>query len=353
MIDAAVLRICGQPPALERRPLPVAAAGEVIVRVAAAPITPLDVLCASGTSYFGEPATPYVPGVQGVGCLPDGTPVWFATSAGMRPGDGSMAAVVAVPARDVVPLPPGAPLPLIAALGLSAVAAQAALTVAGPLSPSTDRDMPAPGPGTGGPGDGDDGTGGPGSRAAGKQVVVLGAGGVVGQTAIQLALLGGARRVIAVARSPEALARAAQLGAAATVPLLPDDSETGLADCLRDAADGPVDLVIDPVFGMPAAAALRVLRPGGTLVNLGSSAAATAPIDSATLRGGSLRITGYTNNALTTEERARLITEIAGHATAGRLTTTYETAPLASVAEAWTRQVVGRTRGRVVLSIVD
>ncbi|BBH69261.1 NADPH:quinone reductase [Actinoplanes sp. OR16] len=336
MIDAAVLRICGRPPVIESRPLPPLGPGEVLVRVAAAPITPLDVLCASGTSYFGEPATPYVPGVQGVGCLPDGRPVWFATSAGMRPGDGSMASVVAVPAHDIVPLPVDAPVPLTAALGLSAVAAQAALHVAGPLTNAT------PGSATGQAG-GD----------VGKQVLVLGAGGVVGQAAIQLALLGGARRVIAVARSPEALAHAEQLGAAATVPLLPDDSETGLADCLRDVADGPVDLVIDPVFGIAAAAALRVLRPGGTLVNLGSSASATAPIDSATLRGGSLRVAGYTNNALTTEERARLITEIAAHATAGRLTVKHEVVPFAEVAEAWTRQVVGKTRGRVVLSIVD
>ncbi|MBB2948336.1 NADPH:quinone reductase-like Zn-dependent oxidoreductase [Actinoplanes lutulentus] len=331
MIDAAVLRVCGQPPTIARRPVPVPADDEVLVQVVAAPITPLDVLCASGASYFGAPATPYVPGVQGVGCLPDGTAVWFATSAGMRPGDGSMASIVAVRSDDVVPLPPGAPLELIAALGLSAVAALSALRAgAGSSALST-------------PG-GDGGLG---------QVVVLGAGGVVGQAAIQLALLGGARRVIAVTRSPASLARAAALGAAATVPLLPDDSETGLADCLRDAAEGPVDLVIDPVFGMPAAAALRVLRPGGTLVNLGSAAGATAPFDSATLRSGSLRIVGYTNNALTTLERASALTEIAAHATAGALTVTHEVVPLAAVAEAWTRQAIGKAYGRMVLSIVD
>ena len=58
------------------------------MRVTAAPIVPLDLLCASGTSYFGEPALPYVPGVQGVGvvvaALAAGTRVWFATTAGMR-----------------------------------------------------------------------------------------------------------------------------------------------------------------------------------------------------------------------------------------------------------------------------
>ena len=61
-------------------------------------IVPLDLLCASGTSYFGRPAVPYVPGVQGVGVietsptLDPGTRVWFATSAGMAAGNGSLAA---------------------------------------------------------------------------------------------------------------------------------------------------------------------------------------------------------------------------------------------------------------------
>ncbi|WP_433301954.1 quinone oxidoreductase family protein [Actinoplanes sp. CA-030573] len=316
-MPAAVLRICGRPPALEKRPAPVAGAGEVPVTVAAAPITPLDLLCASGTSYFGVPATPYVPGVQGVGHRDDGTPVWFATSAGMRPGDGSMAGAVAVPHVDVVPLPRGVPLPLVAALGLSAVAAHSALVRTGGLTP-------------------------------GETVIVLGAGGVVGQAAVQLALLSGAGRVVAVARSAAAGERAVRLGAAEAVRLRPDDDPASLADRIRDAA-GPADLVLGPVFGVPAAAALRVLRPGGRLVNLGGSAAPTAPIDSATLRSGSLRVLGYTNNALSVAQRAESLAEVAGHAAAGRLTVAHEVVPFADVAEAWSRQAAGDTDGRLVL----
>jgi NADPH2:quinone reductase len=317
MIPAAVLRICGRPPEVERRPAPAPGAGEVPITVAAAPITPLDLLCATGTSYFGMPATPYVPGVQGVGHRDDGTPVWFATSAGMRPGDGSMAAAVSVPYVDVVPLPRGMPLALIAALGLSAVAAHSALTRTGGLTP-------------------------------GETVVVLGAGGVVGEAAVQLARLSGAGRVVAVSRSPEALDRAVRHGADEGVRLLADDDPGSLADRLRDAA-GPADLVLDPVFGVPAAAALRVLRPGGRLVNLGSSAAATAPIDSATLRSGSLRVLGYTNNALSTAQRAESLSEVAALALAGRLTVSHEVVPFGDVSSAWTRQAGGDTRGRIVL----
>ena len=84
-------------------PVPRRGPGQALIRVTAAPVNPLDLLCASGTSYFGAPALPYVPGTQGVGtspkptALPAGQRVWFSCSAGMAPGDGSLAEFCAVP----------------------------------------------------------------------------------------------------------------------------------------------------------------------------------------------------------------------------------------------------------------
>jgi NADPH2:quinone reductase len=302
---------------LGERDHPSADEGQQVVRVTAASITPLDLLCASGKSYFGTPATPYVPGVQGVGELPDGTAVWFATTAGMRPGDGSMAEYAVVRPSETVELPAGIDQRLIAALGLSAVAAHMALTWRGGLQP-------------------------------GEQVLVLGGGGVVGQAAIQLALLGGARRVIAACRSSASRERALRLGAAACVPSTGDDV-AALAASFRQAADGPVDLVLDPLWGAPAAAGLRTLRPGGVLVNLGGSAADTAPIDSATLRSGSMNVLGYTNNNLTADQRAQALGVIAEHVAGGRLTVDYEPVSFADVGEAWSRQAAGTADRRIVL----
>ncbi|MFB4309842.1 zinc-binding alcohol dehydrogenase family protein [Actinomadura sp. GTD37] len=314
---AAEIRECGRPPVVADREPPVPGSGEVLVDVLAAPITPLDLLCATGTSYFGTPATPYVPGVQGVGTY-RGRTVWFPSPAGMAPGDGSMAEVAAVPEASLVVLPDGADPVLLAALGLSAVAAHMALTWRGGL-------------------------------AAGEQVVVLGAGGVVGQAAVQLARAAGARRVIAGARSPDARARARRAGADAVVALGTGDVAE-LARRFADAADGPVDLVLDPLFGTPAAAAARTLRPGGRLVNLGSSADETCPIDSSTLRGKSLRLLGYTNNELTSAQRASSIGFVAEQAASGRLTVAREAVPLADAAAAWRRQGEGRAAGRIVLT---
>jgi NADPH:quinone reductase-like Zn-dependent oxidoreductase len=307
-VRAAEIRVPGRPPVVADRTAPEAGPGEVAVSVTAAPITPLDRLCASGTSYFGVPATPYVPGVQGVGVLtrpaptqPAGTPVWFATTAGMRPGDGSMAEQAVVGSSDVVVLPPGADHALVAALGLSAVAAWMCLTGKGKLIP-------------------------------GETVLVLGAGGVVGQSAVQLARVAGAGHVIASARSDAALARARRLGA---------DRVVHAESLGRSLGGTPVDLVIDPVWGAPAAAALGTLRPGGRLVNLGSAAGEECPVSSALLRSRSLHIHGYTNNELDADRRREALLTVVQHAIAGALTVDYQRVPLRDAAEAWHRP--GRT----------
>ena len=59
--------------------------------------------------------------------------MWFASDAGMQPGDGSMRAVANVDEKDIVTLPAGADPVLVAALGLSAVAAWMGLTWRGEL----------------------------------------------------------------------------------------------------------------------------------------------------------------------------------------------------------------------------
>jgi len=306
----------GEPPKLVERDTPTPGPGEVLVEVTAAPITPLDLLCASGRSYFGVPATPYIPGVQGIGTA-NGRTCWFPTSAGMRPGDGSMAAAVAVPGDDLVPLPEGIDPVLMAALGLSAVAAHLALTWRGEL-------------------------------AEGEQVVVLGGGGVVGQSAIQLARAAGARRVVAGAHSVGGRDRARAAGADAVVMLDSSDVDE-LAARFESEVDGPVDLLLDPVFGVPAAAAARALRPGGRWVNLGGSAGETSPVTSSLLRGKPLRLLGYTNNELTPAQRTAAIELVAGRVADGTLTVAHETVTPKNVPAAWAGHAAGTAMVRTVV----
>jgi NADPH:quinone reductase-like Zn-dependent oxidoreductase len=322
---AAQLHTCGEPPHPVEVADPPASEGCAVVRVTAAPITPLDLLCASGTSYFGTPATPYVPGVQGIGVvessarLPAGTRVWFPTPAGMAPGDGGMAERAVVPDADLVPVTGTVPDAQLAALGLSAIAAWTALLLRGGLQ-------------------------------EGERVLVLGSSGVVGTVALQAARLQGATAVYGAAVEPTAGDAARELGADGFVQLRRDDDVDGLAARMREVV-GEVDLVLDPLCGVPASAALLCLGHGGRLVNLGSSAAPTATFSSAHLRSGSREVRGYTNNDLTAQERLAAMTAIEEHAAAGRLTVPYEVFDLDAVAEAWTRQGRGEVRGRAVLSL--
>jgi NADPH:quinone reductase-like Zn-dependent oxidoreductase len=316
-VHAAVLHTPGKPPVYGAHRAPVPAPGQTVVRVTAAPVVPLDLLCASGTSYFGRPAVPYVPGVQGVGVVeesavhPAGTRVWFATSAGMAPGDGSQAERCAVADADVVPLDVAVPDPAVAAIGLSGVAAWMALTWRAQLRP-------------------------------GERVLVLGAGGAVGQVAVGAARTLGAGRVVAVCRPGPSAERAARAGADVVVPLIGDVG--ALASQLAEACGGDVDVVVDPVFGPAATAASRVLAPGGRLVNLGGASGDTAEFSSAVLRSRSASVLGYTNNALTGEQRASALGAVLGRAASGQVAVEHEVLPLSRAAEGWARTAAGGAR---------
>ncbi|GII42231.1 quinone oxidoreductase family protein [Planotetraspora phitsanulokensis] len=323
---AAIVHACGEAPQWGERDKPKRREGQVVVSVLAAPITPLDLLCASGTSYFGVPELPYVPGVQGVGFVtedtgwgPAGTRVWFPTQAGMRPGDGSLAQFCAAAEDDLVPIPDGVGEAQAAALGLSAVAAWMALTWRAALQP-------------------------------GEQVLVLGAGGVVGQVAVQAARLLGARRVVAACRSDSAQETARAAGADAVVAIKDGDDAATLAQRLAAACDGGVDVVVDPLFGVPAEAAARVLAQGGRLVNLGGSAGESATLGSSALRSRSAAVLGYTNNDLTNDQRRTAFSQVMEHAVAGRLKVAFDLAPLDRVRTAWSSQAAGTAIRRIVVA---
>lgn len=322
---AAVLHAPGEPPTFADHPAPDPVPGQSLVRVTAAPVVPLDLLCASGTSYFGRPAVPYVPGVQGVGVVEDsdgvapGTRVWFATSAGMAPGDGSLAELCAAADTDVVPLETDVPDPLVAALGLSSVAAWMALSWRGSLQP-------------------------------GESVLVLGGGGAVGQTGIGAARVLGARTVVAVARSEQAQERARQAGADAVVAMHEDVDV--LTERLVQATGGTVDVVLDPVFGAAATAASRILAEGGRLVNLGGAAGDTAVFSSAALRSRTGAVLGYTNNSLTPAQRRDALGAVLHHASTGRITMAYDSRPLEAIEDVWRGQADGTTSSsRLVLLV--
>jgi NADPH:quinone reductase-like Zn-dependent oxidoreductase len=149
--------------------------------------------------------------------------------------NGTYAELVAVPEANIAPRPAHLDWPEAAALPLAGLTAYRALFSRGALR-------------------------------AGETVLVLGAGGGVGTTAIALARLAGAR-VLVTSSTAEKLERAGTLGAEGGVLYTDDDWPEHVRE-LAGAAG--VDLVIDSV-GSTWPQALSVLNGGGRLVSFGAT----------------------------------------------------------------------------------
>jgi NADPH:quinone reductase len=164
---------------------------------------------------------------------------------------------------------------------------------------------------------------------------------------VQAARLLGAARVVAAGRRPEALARAREAGADATVELGGTVDE--MAERMREAAggDGPT-LVYDPLWGEPLTAATIAAAPEARIVNLGQSAGPQAAIASGAVRGKHLEILGYLNFRVPAQTFAEGLLELLGHAAARRVEVPIERVALEDLPEAWAAQAAGPGRKLVV-----
>jgi NADPH2:quinone reductase len=273
----------------------------VVVEVSAAGLNPIDLRIASGQLAGRRPPLPCVVGSEGVGRL-DGRRMYFGST--LAPF-GSLAERAPVQPSELVPVPDGLEDAHAVCYGIAGLAAWLALERRAELQP-------------------------------GETVLILGASGMVGMIAVQAARLLGAKRVIAAARSKAGLARAQELGADATVHL--EASGAVLSAMFREAADGHLDVVIDPLWGAPAAAAIEALAFRGRLVQLGQSADALATFPSVPVRFGELSILGHTNFAASAEVRRAALERMFTHAAAGELRADFETLPLDAIGDAWRRQ---------------
>jgi len=309
---AAVIERFGELPVVRERDEPKADSANVI-EVTAAPLNPVDLSIATGKFYAGKPPLPYVPGGEGIGHPMSGVPadrVYFRAA----PPNGALAER-AVANGQTVPLPEQVSDGVAAALGTPGIAAYLAITRRAQLQP-------------------------------GETVLVLGASGVLGSIAVQVAKLIGAGRVIAAARDDRALARAKDLGADATVDLKQIE---GLTERIREASRGQLQVVIDPIWGAAAVAALEAMSPLGRFVQLGQAAGPEATVKSATVRGRYLSILGYGSFLVPWEEQVVAYRRLVEYAAAGKIKVEVEVLPLEAAPDAWKRQATSPHR-KLVLS---
>jgi len=289
-----------------------------LVEVIAAALNPADLSIASGKFYTGPPPLPYIPGGEGVGrLLQNGTAgprVFFRASF----PNGSLAERAVVSEGQTVAIPDGVSDGLAVALGTPGIAAYLALTRRAQLK-------------------------------AGETVLILAASGVLGGIAVQVARLLGAGRIVAGARDEQGLARSLELGADATVDLKKTE---GLTERIREASGGQLNVVIDPLWGVPGVAALEAMSPFGRFVQLGASAGAEAVVKSGVVRGRYLSILGHSNFSLPWEELAAAYRALIDYAAAGKLTVEVEVLPLEAAAEAWKLQATSPHRKLTLLPMV-
>ena len=219
---------------------PVAAPGEVVVRVKAAALNFFDTLIIAG-KYQTKPAMPFSPAAEFAGVVESLGP--GVTT--LKPGDRVLAYVgygaarerIAVKAERLVPIPDS--LDFDRAAGLC-------VTYGTTLHALQDRAHLKPG----------------------ETLAVLGASGGIGLAAVELGKVMGAR-VIACASSDDKLAFTRQHGADDTINYASED----LKDALRRVTGGKgVDVIYDPVGGNYAEAALRSIAWKGRFLVIGFAA---------------------------------------------------------------------------------
>lgn len=240
--DSSVLRLVDRP-VLEPGP------GEVRVRVIVSGVNPTDWKARRGTGTSASSAAESVPNQDGAGVVdavgPDvtgfqvGDRVWLAISAYERPTSGTAQEFTVVLASRVFLLPDKADFSLGASLGVPAITAHRALTVA---EDGPSRLLPG--------------------ALDGRIVLVAGGAGAVGHAAIQLARWAGATVITTVSSEAKA-ALATAAGAHHVVRYTAPDA----AEQIRAIAPNGVDQVVEVAVSANDALNLAVAHSRTTIAS--------------------------------------------------------------------------------------
>jgi NADPH2:quinone reductase len=309
-MQAAVVDVFGQSPKYLSFQDPVPQAGEALIQVRAAGLHPIVKALASGSHYAGTAELPMVPGIDGVGTLDDGSRVYFAFA---RKPWGSMSERTVSPRSRCLSVPAGLDDHFAAAIANPGMSAWLSLKRRAAVS-------------------------------RGETVLILGATGVAGQIALQVARQLGAKRIIAAGRNVDAIA---SQDVDAIIALSQPE------DALRDAflAEAPgIDVIIDYLWGRPTELLLEALGKGfhrdatktTRLVEVGDSAGKTINLPGALLRSIDFKLMGSGFGSVPLEQVFAAIPTIFSMAAEGRLKIDVEPVPLSEAESAWTRVEKGR-----------
>jgi NADPH:quinone reductase-like Zn-dependent oxidoreductase len=313
-MHAAVLHGLGKHPRYEEFPDPTPGEGEVLIHVCAAALKPVDKQLASGKHYASPREFPVVCGADGVGRLEDGARMFFG---GPRRPYGAMAERTVVRRAQCFSVPEGMDDDTAAAIPNPGVSAWLSLKHIAKL-------------------------------ASGETALILGATGVTGQLAVQIAKILGAGRVVAAGRNERVLSTLLELGADATIRLDQPDQEL-IEAFRRQAGEKTFDVIIDYLWGPPTEALLAAITGSEftvagsqtRLVEVGESAGPTITLPAAVLRSTALTILG-TAGIPPWDVLTDAFQQVMTHATSGQLRIETERVPLGKIEDAWERNVQSR-----------
>ena len=312
-MKAAVVERFGATPKYLDFAEPTAEKGEQLVRVTAAGLHPVVKALAAGTHYAAAGGSAaFVAGIDGVGKLADGTRVYFGT---WRKPYGTFAEIAPAPEWITLKLPEGLPDESAAALANPGMSSWAALKYRAEFQ-------------------------------AGQSVLILGATGVAGGLAVQIAKRLGARRVAASGRNAASLAAAAGNGADATISL--EQDRDALVEAFRkEFAENGVDVVLDYLWGAPAEAVFSAMLMKGGLehaakrtryIQIGESAGKTIALPASVLRSSGVEILGSGFGSVALTDISKVIADFFAEAAKKPFVMKTEVVPLRDVEVAWTRQ---------------
>ncbi|WP_369935509.1 quinone oxidoreductase family protein [Xanthomonas tesorieronis] len=310
---AAIVKEVGSAPVLGDFPDPVPSQGEEVIQVLAAPLSPIVKKLAAGEHYASNARAGFVPGIDGVGINGVGERVYFLFP---KPPYGSMAEKALVASTSMVPVPEGVSSELAAAVVTAGLSSWIALNLRAGFQP-------------------------------GETVLINGATGSAGGLAVQIAVSLGARKIFATGRN---LAKLDALPAGVTKIALDGSAD----DALRSAFDRGVDVVLDYLWGEPAARIIaaatsgrgsRAGEPRLRFVQLGSMAGDSIPLSAHAFRSSGLEILGSGIGSVSMTDLVQGARELLAATPAGGFDTPVQRRPLASIHDAWLDQA---DNGRLV-----
>ena len=296
-VKAAVLHALGEAPRYEDFPEPQPGEREVLVRVRAASLKNVDKAMASGAHYDSHRELPAVCGIDGVAVLDDGTRVFCG---GCRAPYGMMAERTVVPRAFCLTIPDGVDDATAAALPNPALSSWLPLVWRAKLKP-------------------------------GETVLILGATGVAGKLAIQIARHLGAGRVIAAGRNQQILET---LDADAVIRLDQLDASIERVDVVLDYLWGhPTEVLLDALTRHDVMAESSTVR----LIQIGDMAGPTISLSAAALRSSGIEIYGSGGGSVPHTAIFETFPQLWELAAAGKLHIDVEPVPLADIERAWQR----------------